>query len=119
MEGKVYNKQGKEAGKISLPESVFGLPWNADLVHEVVTSLLSSARTPVAHTKTRGEVSGTGKKHQAKKPSGEEKVVKHVIGKFKPAEEATLKKALKKAVEVAHLFVTDGIERATMEANTR
>lgn len=70
MEGKVYNKQGKEAGKISLPESVFGLPWNADLVHEVVTSLLSSARTPVAHVKTRGEVSGTGKKPWQQKGTG-------------------------------------------------
>lgn len=70
MEGKVYNQQGKEAGKINLPESVFGLPWNADLVHEVVTSLLSSARTPVAHTKTRGEVSGTGKKPWQQKGTG-------------------------------------------------
>ncbi len=70
METKIYNQKGKETGKINLPEEVFGLSWNADLVHEVVTSLLSSARTPVAHTKTRSEVSGTGKKPWQQKGTG-------------------------------------------------
>lgn len=86
--------------------------------HKGIESIMRAVKTK-NFTRLRLGISGTGKKHQAKKPSGEEKVVKHVIGKFKPAEEATLKKSLKKAVEVAHLFVTDGIERATMEANTR
>ncbi len=70
METKIYNQKGKETGKIHLPEEIFGLSWNADLVHEVVTSLLSSARTPVAHTKTRSEVSGTGKKPWQQKGTG-------------------------------------------------
>lgn len=70
MEAKVYNQKGSESGKVTLPESVFGLPWNADLVHEVVTSLMSSARTPVAHARMRGEVSGTGKKPWAQKGTG-------------------------------------------------
>lgn len=70
MESKIYNQTGAEAGKITLPESVFGLPWNADLVHQVVTSMESSARTPVAHTKNRGEVSGGGKKPWKQKGTG-------------------------------------------------
>ncbi len=70
MESTVYNQKGKEAGKITLPEAVFGLKWNADLVHQVVTSMESSARTPVAHTKTRGEVSGGGKKPWQQKGTG-------------------------------------------------
>ncbi|MDP2593863.1 MAG: aminoacyl-tRNA hydrolase [bacterium] len=49
----------------------------------------------------------------------EEKVVKHVIGKWKPAEEAALKKALKKAALAAELFASEGIEAATQFANTR
>ncbi|MEI6843635.1 MAG: 50S ribosomal protein L4 [bacterium] len=70
MEATLYTQKGTEAKKISLPENVFGLPWNADLVHQVVTSMESSARTPVAHTKNRGEVSGGGKKPWQQKGTG-------------------------------------------------
>lgn len=49
----------------------------------------------------------------------EEKVIKHVIGKWKPAEEAAFKKVLKKAALAARLFAVEGIESATQFANTR
>lgn len=70
METVIYNTKGKEAGKISLPETVFGLKWNADLVHQVVTSMESTARTNVAHTKNRGDVRGGGKKPWQQKGTG-------------------------------------------------
>lgn len=70
MEGVIYNTKGKEAGKISLSEAVFGLKWNADLVHQVVTSMESTARTNVAHTKNRGDVRGGGKKPWQQKGTG-------------------------------------------------
>ena len=70
METLTYNQKGQEAGKIKLPESVFGLPWNADLVHQVVVSMMSSARHPIAHTKMRGEVRGGGKKPWQQKGTG-------------------------------------------------
>ncbi len=70
MESTIYNQSGKAAGKVTLPESVFGVKWNADLVHQVVTSMMSSARTPVAHAKNRGEVSGGGKKPWKQKGTG-------------------------------------------------
>lgn len=70
MEAKIYNKTGKEAGSIKLPENVFGLPWNADLVHQVAESMKSDARKPVAHTKNRGEVRGGGKKPWQQKGTG-------------------------------------------------
>ncbi len=64
-------------------------------------------------------ISGQTSKGKLKKVSGEEKVVKHVIGKFKPAEEAELKRTLKKAAEATRIFVSEGIERAMLYANTK
>jgi len=66
----VYNTEGKEVKQIELSDEIFGLKWNADLVHQVTVSMLSNAREPVAHTKNRGEVSGGGKKPWAQKGTG-------------------------------------------------
>ena len=70
LETEVYNQKGKAVGKLSLPDEIFGLKWNADLVHQVVVAMQANARIPVAHTKTRGEVSGTGKKPWRQKGTG-------------------------------------------------
>lgn len=70
MEGEVYNQKGKSVGKLALPETIFGLPWNGDLVHQVVTAMQANARTPVAHTKIRGEVRGGGAKPWRQKGTG-------------------------------------------------
>jgi large subunit ribosomal protein L4 len=70
METIVYNQKGQETGKMKLPEAVFGVSWNADLVHQVVVSMMSSARHPIANTKTRGEIRGGGKKPWQQKGTG-------------------------------------------------
>ncbi|TSC83538.1 MAG: large subunit ribosomal protein L4 [Parcubacteria group bacterium Gr01-1014_17] len=70
MESIIYNQKGEQVGKVALPKRVFDAPWRADLVHQVVTSLLSNARSGTAHTKTRGEVSGGGKKPWQQKGTG-------------------------------------------------
>jgi PTH1 family peptidyl-tRNA hydrolase len=49
----------------------------------------------------------------------EEKVIKHVIGKWKPSEETAVKKVLKKAAEAVRLFAAEGLASATQFANTR
>ncbi len=70
MEATVYSLEGKKAGNVTLPESVFGVTWNADLVKQVSDSLLSSIRKNVAHTKNRADVSGGGKKPWQQKGTG-------------------------------------------------
>lgn len=70
METIVYNQKGEKTGTAQLPESVFGVPWNGDLVHQVVQAMRGNARTGVAHTKDRGDVSGGGKKPWKQKGTG-------------------------------------------------
>ncbi|MBX4189149.1 50S ribosomal protein L4 [Candidatus Parcubacteria bacterium] len=70
MEAPIYDVSAKKKGTVKLSEDLFALPWNADLVHQVMTSLMSTKRKNVAHTKTRGEVRGGGKKPWKQKGTG-------------------------------------------------
>lgn len=70
MDATLYNIKGEKAGKVTLPENIFGLAWNADLVHQVVVSMQSNARRGLAHTKGSGDVRGGGKKPWAQKGTG-------------------------------------------------
>lgn len=70
MESKIYNQKGQEVGMVNAPASIFGLKWNADLVHQVATSLYANERPGLAHTKGRGEVQGGGRKPWRQKGTG-------------------------------------------------
>lgn len=70
LEAVVFNQDGNKSDTVKLPANIFGLTWNADLVHQVVVSLMSSKRTNLAHTKDRSEVSGGGKKPWQQKGLG-------------------------------------------------
>lgn len=70
MKEAVYNNEGKKIGEVVLPAEVFDLPFNGDLVHQVMVSMQSNARTPIAHTKDRSDVRGGGKKPWRQKGTG-------------------------------------------------
>lgn len=70
MKAKIYNTKGKETGEVKLPEVLFDVPFNADLVHQVATGMAANAREPLAHAKMRGEVRGGGKKPWRQKGTG-------------------------------------------------
>ncbi|KKS37334.1 MAG: 50S ribosomal protein L4 [Candidatus Sungbacteria bacterium RIFCSPLOWO2_12_FULL_41_11] len=70
MKVKLYNQVAEEVGKAELPDAVFGLKWNADLVHQVVTSQEANRRPTVAHAKGRSEVRGGGRKPWRQKGTG-------------------------------------------------
>ena len=86
--------------------------------HKGVESIMRALKTK-EFAQIKIGISGQTPKGRLRKPKGEEGVVKHVIGKFKPDEEALLKKMLKKTALAAEYFVTEGIEKAMLEANTK
>lgn len=70
MKADVYNKKYEKVGTVDVPERVFNVRWNADLVHQAVRTQMANGRPTVAHTKFRGEVSGGGKKPWRQKGTG-------------------------------------------------
>lgn len=70
MKTDIYNQNGEKAGSIELPEEIFDLPWNPDLVHQVAVAMQANQRKGTAHTKGRGEVRGGGRKPWRQKGTG-------------------------------------------------
>lgn len=70
MKAKIYNMQGEETGEMDLPAGLFEIPVIEAVVHEVVRGMMTNRRVPIAHTKTRGEVSGGGRKPWRQKGTG-------------------------------------------------
>lgn len=71
VETPIFSMDGKKVGSIALPESIFGVQWRSDLVHQVTTAMQANLRQNRAHTKDRSEVSGGGKKPWAQKGTGQ------------------------------------------------
>ncbi len=66
----VYDRDGKETGALELPASVFNAPVNEAVLHQAVRRQQANDRQGTHETKTRGEVSGGGKKPWKQKGTG-------------------------------------------------
>ena len=70
METKLLNLKGQEVGKYELPEVIFARKADPYFLYEAVKYYLANRRSGTASTKTRGEVSGGGRKPWKQKGTG-------------------------------------------------
>ncbi len=70
MKTPLYNSEGEKTGEVTLPTPVFDVPFNADLVHQVLVVQAARRRQGSAHTKDRSEVAGGGRKPWRQKGTG-------------------------------------------------
>jgi large subunit ribosomal protein L4 len=70
MKIEIYNQKGEVVKTIDLPKEVFQVEVKEELIHQALIRQLSNARNPIAHTQTKGEVSGGGRKPFRQKGTG-------------------------------------------------
>ena len=70
MEVDVLNMEGEKIRTVELPAQIFEAPINIDLMHQAFVRQMANARLGTHSTKTRGEVSGGGKKPWKQKGTG-------------------------------------------------
>jgi len=69
-QARVFDGSGTETGMVDLPEAVFNAPLHEAAMHQALLRQLANARQGTHQTKTRGEVSGGGKKPWKQKGTG-------------------------------------------------
>jgi large subunit ribosomal protein L4 len=74
MKVPLYNQKGESTGDIELNSKIFEVKPNEHLLAEAVRIQLSNSRQGTSNTKTRGEVSGGGKKPWKQKGTGRARV---------------------------------------------
>jgi large subunit ribosomal protein L4 len=70
----VKNLDNEKVREVELPEAVFAYPFKEHLIHEAVEAVRAAARRGTHATKTRGEVSGSGRKLWRQKGTGRARV---------------------------------------------
>jgi large subunit ribosomal protein L4 len=70
MKVDVLNIENKKTETMDLPDRIFKVKWNPELVKQVLHVQTSNRHHPWAHTKDRSEVRGGGKKPWAQKHTG-------------------------------------------------
>ncbi|HEX8891180.1 MAG TPA: 50S ribosomal protein L4 [Pyrinomonadaceae bacterium] len=71
---KVRNLKNEEIGDFELADAVFGAELNEALIHAAVRNFMANARAGTVGTKTRGDVSGAGRKLWKQKGTGRARI---------------------------------------------
>ncbi|HEY3041837.1 MAG TPA: 50S ribosomal protein L4 [Pyrinomonadaceae bacterium] len=71
---KVRNIKNEEVREVELSDAVFGAPLNEALIHAAVRNFMANARQGTSATKTRGDVSGSGRKLWKQKGTGRARI---------------------------------------------
>lgn len=66
----LYQQSGEKKGTVDASDKIFAIPVNAELMRLALIRQYSNARQSNAHVKTRGDVSGGGKKPWRQKGTG-------------------------------------------------
>lgn len=133
----IYTIEGKVAGKLDLPEAIFGTEVNQDLIALALRVYLANKRQGTSKVKTRGEVSktthkvwkqkGTGRARHGSKgapifvgggvahgPSGDQNYSLRIPKKMN---RLAIKGALTQAVKDGQIMVVEGLD--TVKASTK
>lgn len=66
----LFSQDGSRKGEVAVPETIFDQKASKALIHKILLLQLANRRHPIAHTRTKGEVRGGGKKPYAQKHTG-------------------------------------------------
>ncbi|PIU98505.1 50S ribosomal protein L4 [Candidatus Wolfebacteria bacterium CG03_land_8_20_14_0_80_40_12] len=107
----VFDQQNKKIGRVDLPDRIFNVKWNPDLVHQVLLAQLANSRQRIAYTKGRGEVAGGGRKPWRQKGTGRARhgSIRSPLWKgggvtFGPAKEKKFTKKINKKMNRSAIF---------------
>jgi large subunit ribosomal protein L4 len=70
----VRNLKNSKVGEVELADAVFGVALNESLIHTAVINYLANRRSGTSATKTRGNVSGSGRKLWKQKGTGRARI---------------------------------------------
>jgi large subunit ribosomal protein L4 len=113
MKALIYNQNGKKLEEnISLPNEIFDVKMNSDLVHQVAISQMANRRRVIAKTKDRSEVRGGGRKPWRQKGTGRARhgsirspIWRHGGVTFGPTTDIVFKKDVSKKMRRKALFM--------------
>jgi len=108
----LYNQNAERIGTEDIPDKIFNLKINKDLLHQVVVSQQLNKKHATFHTKTRGEVRGGGRKPWRQKGTGRARhgSIRSPIWKgggvvFGPTSKINFKTKINKKMKTKAMFV--------------